>query len=231
MRRSLSDYAVGMPGEPARPSIYARAVGMGSVGRPLALGETGPQVSIPGIPNAVSAPSPDSSTYRKIRIPTQAAGTWATLKAMGDLAVEGSQDAHFVAFVRGIIRDCGARDAKCIMSTIFDFVRENCPYRNDPTFMEFVQSPGWTLFVDGQADCDDQSTLIAAMALTTGAFSGVAFRATYLETADEASHVYSMVRPPNGDWTAMDTVGFDSPGQEPPQALWKRKPLDFVVVG
>ena len=202
---------------------------MRGIGAPLALGEVGDLVSIEGSNTPLIPPAADPSTYKVVQIPTGQRGTEQTLQVMGNLAIEAQSDPQFVAFAQGIVRNCGARDYACMMQAIYDFVVNNLKYQNDPTFCEFVQSPSYAIFVSGTSDCDDQACVVAALALSLG-FLG-AYRAVFLETPDEASHVFAMLKHPNQrDWTPIDTVAQRGVGWQPSESEWKREPIDYVIV-
>ena len=245
---SLSDklrYLFGVPGAdsshlPPRassgsgtPSIYARAMsGMRGIGAPLALGELPEVVSIPGVPQPVSAPAPDPSTFRVVGIPLGQRGTEATLQAVGDLAWEAARDPFFVQFSQGVTRACAARDYDCIRSSIYDFVVQNVKYANDSSAVEQVQSPGWLMFVSGQGDCDCTSALICAMLISNGLEASL--RAVWLDPNNptEATHVFPMGKHSNEDaWVPMDTVAGRGVGFQPPESSWVRDPVDYVVMG
>lgn len=59
------------------------------------------------------------------------------------------------------------------IQAIFEFVRDNIPYRSDPTFLDTFVEPEQTVrdYLFGQirgADCDDKSLLLASMLISVG---------------------------------------------------------------
>lgn len=185
-----------------------------------------------GIPYDVHAPEPDVSTFRRVQIPEGARGTRETLQEMARLAAEAARDPYFVQEARGIVRGLPPRDQVAEADAILQWVKHGVDYRGDPYEMDWVQSPGWTLYVEGQADCDDGSTLICALDLAIGL--GCVLRAARLDSAqpDEFSHVWSLAGVRDGGralWLAQDFVPTPAVlGQEPP-GPWIGEAMDFVV--
>jgi hypothetical protein len=155
-----------------------------------------------------------------IEIPDGEAGTAATIEVMRRLAVADAHNAEFTKWARAIVRDISSKDYRREGAAIYDFVKRNVKYRLDPRGLEWVQSPYWTLLVDGQGDCDDQSTLLVALCLALG--HGCAFITVKVdpERPDDYSHVYAAIGIIEGGrerWIAMDTTQANqSFGWEPP---------------
>jgi hypothetical protein len=195
-----------------------------------AIGDEPRTAVIQGISQPVSGPTPNPATFRRMRISPGSRGTNETLEKMAELAVEGSTDPWFVAFARGEVRECGSRDHLCEAAALLRWVKGHVPYRHDPQFMEWIQSPGWTAFVEGQGDCDDFAILIAAMALSVGLQAK--FRAVALnkQNPTEYTHVYPMIEVPGKGWLAADAVPPTAKlGWEPPKEMWVMEPNDLVV--
>ena len=221
-----------LSGSPERPDSPLR-----SASPPGSLLWTPPAVSLQGIPNPVSAPRPNPATFRRVKIPKGSRGTTATLKIMADLAREAASDPYFIMEARGIVRGNGSKNYEQDARSIMDFVKTRIDYRPDPQadgMVDWVQSPGWTLYVDGQGDCDDSSTLLAALDLAAGL--GASFRAVRLNRADPSSfsHVYTMAgwrdsRTGRVVWAAQDTVPDPVLGWEPPAEEQVGPPNDELV--
>lgn len=197
-----------------------------------AIGEEPRTAQIQGIARPVSGPAPNPETFKRVRISDGKRGTDETLAVMSDLAVEASQDPYFVAFARGVVRECGSRDHACEAEAILRWVKENVRYRSDALYMEYVSSPGWIAFVDGQEDCDGMATLIAAMALAVGLRAK--FRAVALNRANptEFTHVFPMIEVPGRGWLAADAVPPRAVlGWEPPREMWVMPANDLLVSG
>ncbi len=197
--------------------------------------DDGPAVKVFGIPRATGRASLARDVCYKLQIPLGARGTTATLERMAELAVEASQDGGFVQLARGIVRGCAPRAHECEGLAIYDHVLETVDYRNDPMFAEWVQSPGWTYLVEGQGDCDDQSSLIAALDLAVG--RACRFGAYMLDRekaqAGEYSHVLCEmgIRTPTGKvkWLGQDTVAKQGFGWTPPESAWFGPPNYLAI--
>lgn len=104
-------------------------------------------------------------------LPAGKAGTIATLK-------------HMREFVRAAIRapdqrirsqalqiyaaaQVPPRNYEAEVKALHAFVRDRIRYVRDPVGLELVQAPARTLDI-GQGDCDDKSTLLAALLMATG---------------------------------------------------------------
>lgn len=199
---------------------------------PLQAPESG--VLIPGIPRPVSGPVADPSTFRRLQISTGARGTTETLRAMADLIVEASQDPYFVQFTRNIVRSCASKDYLCEADALLQYVKQNVTYRQDPLLMEWVQSPGWTMFVERQGDCDDSSSLLAAMDLAAGHGAELVAVATERSNPSEYTHVFTRVglRTPGGgvEWLGQDAVPTPARlGWEVPRSMWVMAPNVLTI--
>lgn len=213
---------------PRRPS----PPGLRGLGRPAALGEDPPAVRVEGIPQLVSGPRPDPATFRRVHIPDGKRGTTATLRVMGELATEGAQDPYFIAYARGIVRECPGKDWRCELGAILAFDKRWVTYRGDSAVCEWVSSPGYVLFVDGAEDCDGLATLIASQVMSIGYGAKVRAVALNPRNPSEYSHVYAMAEVPGVGWVAMDPVPTVARlGWEPPKEQWVMEPNDLVVVG
>jgi hypothetical protein len=215
---------------------------MGDV--PGSLAWTPPAVRIAGIPNPVSAPTVSSKTWRRVEIRADQLGTLDTMQIMGQMALEAGTDPSFLEDARSIARECAARDYQCVMAGDLEFPRtlgqDGFPrvrYMEGPLgedvdgsqVYQYLQSPGWTLYVSGQGLCADMATLEAGLLISQGI--GAGFRCVFLDPTrpNGASHVYAMAITKNGTF-AIDPVPDGSQvGDEPPQSLWVAPPLDYVI--
>jgi len=156
-----------------------------------------------------------------IEIPDGEEGTKATIEVMRRLAVADAHNPEFAKWARAIVRDVGSKDYRAEGQRIYDFVKKNVRYRLDPRGLEWVQSPYWTLLVDGQGDCDDQATLLVALSVALG--HGAAFVTVKVDPdrPEEFSHVYASIgitEDRHEKWIAMDTTQQkQSFGWEPPK--------------
>jgi len=156
-------------------------------------------------------------------IPGGDKGTKATLKAMRDIVIGSLKDAKHGAFLRGLAikitleGGCKTKAFACEAKSLFEWVRDNVKWIRDTRGFETLQYPYRTLAF-GAGDCDDLSTLLAALAISVGIRTK--FRAIAANPArkDQYSHVYVMVDPLGTDrWIACDPTvktaafGWESP--------------------
>ncbi len=195
---------------------------------------TPPSVRIAGIPNLISAPAVSGRTWRRVKIRADQLGTLDTMNIMAGMSLEAAADPTFVNDARSILRDCAARDYACAASGDLVFSRDRVRYTEGPLgedadgqVYQWLQSPGYLLYVIGQGLCADFATLIAALLLAQGVSGAIGYRAVFLDPNRPrgASHVYAMW---NG--LAVDPVPPGARlGDEPPQSEWVAPALDFVV--
>lgn len=104
-------------------------------------------------------------------IPDGIDGTKATLRIMRNFvrAAVRSPDQTIRLAANRIIRDAGVLPRNWIgeIRALHAFVRDHIRYVRDPVTVELVQMPEKTLEL-GYGDCDDKSTLLAAMLDATG---------------------------------------------------------------
>lgn len=114
------------------------------------------------------------------------------------------------------------------LQAIYDWVKKNVKYVNDPTDVDFFTAPYRLLDQCTQGacaeDCDGHSMLIAAMCKAIG--FEVALRTFQPEGADQANHIYALAALPKlvapgeerdlNDYVVMDTTVEDTDmGWEP----------------
>lgn len=250
LRDKFARFIQGVPGEetgsavPHFPHSPGRGPNPRSPGTPsthngpkrgLSSFEDGPLVKIPGIPRPTGRARVEKDICYKVRIPLGARGTTKTLELMAEMAVEASQDVGFVQEARAIVRECPPRNHECEGRAIYEQVERVLIYRNDPSFLEWLQSPGMSYFVEPQTDCDDQSMVCAGFDVSVG--RGCRFGAYMLDRerarVGEYSHVLCEmgVRLPNGAvrWLGQDTVAKRSFGWTPPESEWFGPPNYLIV--
>jgi len=151
-------------------------------------------------------------SMKKFRIGDSDAGITATVKAMQDVTFGregvGSPTVRAAALdaVRGLQRGMDE------ITAVFQWVKTNIEFRGE--YAETIQTPVATLTL-GAGDCDDHSTLIAAMLESIG--FETRFQTIATGRDGEFSHVYAEVRLPRSDeWFAVDTTVRSSyPGWQP----------------
>jgi Transglutaminase-like superfamily len=122
---------------------------------------------------------------------------------------------------------CKARDDRCELEAIYEFVKANIRYTGDITYKDTFQSAFRTLQYGG-GDCDDFSTLIVVLAMENGFQCKFRITSNYGPTWD---HIYVMVGVPKLDpkqWVALDATlpGPGRFGKQPPMAKFRDFPVD-----
>lgn len=90
-----------------------------------------------------------------------------TLKYMVQFGRRYGRDMEIRQLVERIIADVPERDYAGELRALQNWVRDEIRYTRDPVGAEMVQTPKRTL-VTGMGDCDDKSTLLAAMLQSVG---------------------------------------------------------------
>lgn len=191
-------------------------------------------------PPASGAPSnvPRLIPSRRLKIAGGELGTRETLEAMTALAVEASRDPQLIDHARALVSGLPNKAYKDEAELVYEHVRNTVRYVHDPIGLETITDPRWLMFVIGAGDCDDHSTLVAALALALGL--GAAFRtvAADCENPDPKTcpwvHVYPVLGIPRGnavEWVAADTTQLGGYfGWEPPRDRIKRV-ATWVIAG
>ncbi|HEX3586656.1 MAG TPA: transglutaminase-like domain-containing protein [Candidatus Angelobacter sp.] len=154
---------------------------------------------------------------RRIPIPNGDAGIARTVQhmiafAQGD---EGAGHPSVRALATQITRNLASRDYLGEITAVFNWVKQNIRFSGE--FKETLQSPYVTLQL-ATGDCDDFSTLTAALLLTLG--YQVRFKTVGVDGPD-FSHVYVEVKLKRQDkWVPLDTtVPSSTVGWEPPNIM------------
>lgn len=102
-------------------------------------------------------------------LPGGVRGTRATLTVMGRLAHQGATDPALRAAAADIVRARGVsgHDRAGQIAALHEWVRDHITFVGDVAGTETVQAPRVTLRL-GIGDCDDLSTLLAALLLSIG---------------------------------------------------------------
>lgn len=150
-------------------------------------------------------------TVSKRRIATGNAGSRETLASMARLSSDGAHDPHVVRAAQNAVRHVPEGDHLGAFSALLQDVRRRMRYTHDPLNAEVVKAPR---FVVDQSDihgvepmdCDDASTLLAAM------LGAIGYRSEFVTVASDGSrpgvwsHVYVVGVLPNGQRIAMDPI-------------------------
>lgn len=136
-------------------------------------------------------------------IPNGSGGMTATLRVMRDYvrAAVRNPDQIIRAKARDLLSQLPPRQFVAEVKTLHAFVRDQIRYLRDPVDLELVQTPEKTLEF-GQGDCDDKSTLLAALLAAAGhpaQFIAIGF--------GEAGFSHVLVETRIGDrWIPLETI-------------------------
>ena len=146
-----------------------------------------------------------------LQIPNGRAGVQATVQAMRQLVDQAKVDPAIRQAAQSVVFLQPEKDYLAEAEALFNFVRDSIRYTRDVHGVETLQTPQITL-ATRMGDCDDQSTLLAAMLESVGiptrfvvaGYNGHDFEHVYLQAWC-------------GDWIGMDATEPHQMGWEPPQ--------------
>jgi hypothetical protein len=100
-----------------------------------------------------------------VSIPSGEEGTRATLKIMKQLVLSpwGHRNPEVVWLARQIVEGVSpgaTKDYRAQAEAILQFMKKNVDYRLDPSGLEYVPTPWYTLLVTGREDCFTQGTKV-----------------------------------------------------------------------
>lgn len=124
---------------------------------------------------------------RLSQIPDGDSGTRATLNTMAHFIRERRVDPVIRQRAESIIDDVAEKDAHAEAAAVHAWVRDNIRYTGDVAGVETLKDP-LLLLQSRHGDCDDKSTLAAALLQSIG--FPVALIAVAFEGDREFSHVY-----------------------------------------
>lgn len=145
-------------------------------------------------------PTPTVGVLRDLPMGSE---TRQTLRYMRDMVhaalTDPAQEIRLQAL--SITASCRERDWYGEVATLQEWVRDNIKFVRDPEQFELVQTPQKTLEI-GAGDCDDKSTLLAALLCALGhpaQFVAIGF--------EGAPHSHVLVRTKVGDtWLPCETI-------------------------
>ncbi len=144
-------------------------------------------------------------------VPDGEAGIRATLKRMRDQVNEAKADPAIYDKAREIIRYEPQKNFPQEARAVQAWVQQHIRYTRDPTDMDSLQEPSKTLEL-GMGDCNNQSTLVAALLNSIGA------RTRFHAIGPEPgvfTHVFTEVLI-DGSWFALETTEPWAFGQQYP---------------
>lgn len=188
------------------------------------LGATGPQKS------GLTMDSGTPLKFQEVRVKT----ITERVAKLHEQMAKGVRDPAVYKLAREILsKKCGSswcvpehdHAGECV--ALFNAVRERVRYTLDPTFFDAFQNPKKTLELK-TGDCDDETSLLGAMLLSTG-FS---VKSRVVQTVGQTSwnHIYIMAikSPEMPNWMALDLAVSQPAGWEVPAKLVIKK-KDFEV--
>lgn len=135
-------------------------------------------------------------------LPSGAAGTNETLRLMRDLANKYKTDPTVRGVALELVRPLSPRDWLGEIRVLFEYVRDRIRYTHDVAGVETLQTPPATIDLEA-GDCDDKSTLLAALLASVGHRSR--FVAVGYRQPNDYQHVY--VEAAHEDqWIPMDAT-------------------------
>lgn len=152
---------------------------------------------------------------RVLPLSNGAAGTYETLRYMRRLADDASVDPSIITRAVQCIFLTPARNDWAEVSALFNMVRDSIRYTRDVLNVETLSSPQMTL-ARRVGDCDDMSTLLAALVQAVGYPSR--FIAVGFHSENSFEHVYCEVFI-NGEWIACDPTEPFPMGWAPPDPI------------
>lgn len=155
-------------------------------------------------------------------LPSGVAGTRHTLKRMAGFArsEQGKLSPEIRHLSMRLVAHCPPKNEICEIINIHRFVRDKIRYIKDIDGVETLTTPEKTLET-GAGDCDDKSTLIAAM------LGSIGYKTRFVAVGPMPkifTHVLAEVySPKTGRWLALETT-------EPVKAGWYPKRLKYRLV-
>lgn len=158
------------------------------------------------------------------RIPDGKAGVIETLRIMGQFAKEGKKSLFVRQAAMRATQSCNQKDYFCEARRCQEFVRDNIRYVQDIDGVETVATPDKTL-ESLAGDCDDKSTLLAAMLMSIGhpaRYVAIGFQPGVFE------HVYveTLV---NNRWIPLESTEPVDAGWSPPAELIQAGPYRWHI--
>lgn len=160
-------------------------------------------------------------------LPPGEPGTRATLLAMAAMATRYKTAAAIRSTALDLIRGCAPKDWPGEVRAIFAFVRDGIRYARDVRGVETLQTPEATMELEA-GDCDDKSTLLAALLESVG--HPTRFVAVGFSQPGAYSHVYVETLL-NNRWTPLDATMSNAPVGWAPQRPAMARMVVPVPVG
>lgn len=141
-------------------------------------------------------------TYTLQAIPDGAEGIRATLKAMSHITKAFKASPYIRELALSLTADLPPKKWLAEAARIHNYVRDNIRYIKDIRGIETIQTPVQTLRL-GQGDCDDKSTLVAALLESIG--HPTRFVAVGFNGDGRYVHVFPQTKI-GGKWITLETT-------------------------
>lgn len=135
-------------------------------------------------------------------LPSGAAGTRTTLQLMRNFVHLYKSDPSVRGLALELVRSLPPKDRLNEIRVLFEYVRDNIRYVHDIAGIETLQTPPATIELEA-GDCDDKSTLLAALLASIGYRSR--FIAVGYRGAGDYQHVY-VEADHDGTWIPLDAT-------------------------
>ena len=147
-----------------------------------------------------------------LQTPGGDSGVRVTLSHMQQFVQSGKKDARVRQQALLLTRNLLQKDWRGEIRALFNYVKYEIRYIKDIRGVETLQTPAATMEL-GQGDCDDKSTLLAALLESIG--YKTRFNAVGFNGADSFSHVFPEVK--LSKWVSLETtepvnIGWIAPG-------------------
>lgn len=135
-------------------------------------------------------------------LPSGAAGTKTTLQLMRDFVHHYKSDPSVRGLALELVRPLPPKDRRNEIRVLFEYVRDSIRYVHDIAGVETLQTPPATIELEA-GDCDDKSTLLAALLASIGYRSR--FVAVGYRGPNDYQHVY-VEADHDGAWIPLDAT-------------------------
>jgi hypothetical protein len=161
-------------------------------------------------------------TYQRVQIPSGDNGTDATVRHIVSLIQKGTVDERVRLAAVDAIAGCPWKDKLCETGAVFNWLRNNIRFVNDPWGAELLHTAE-SVLQNRVADCDDFVIIGGSMLRAIGVPVQIVIIAANPHN-DSYSHIYLQAAVRGQGWVGFDPSVPGMPfGWEPPQ--FKRKKI------
>ena len=161
-------------------------------------------------------------TYSRYSVPPGLAGTQATVQAIQHLIIEGTVNEQVRLTAVDAIRSCPNKDKECEAKALFDWIKYNIRFVNDPWGAELLHHAD-AILLNGVGDCDDQVILGGSLLRSVGIPVRIVIIGVDPSAPDLFSHIYLHAYVRGAGWVGFDpSVPGSTFGWEPQQYARKQ---------